>query len=47
VLIERDPLRLLATITYPSSHRPDEWFTTGHGAWLTVGDQGIRRWRLP
>jgi hypothetical protein len=47
VLIQREPLRVLATIAYPDGDTPRWSCVTGQGAWLTIGPEGIQRWLLP
>ncbi|HZC99772.1 MAG TPA: hypothetical protein VFA46_06140 [Actinomycetes bacterium] len=47
VLIQREPLRVLATIAYPDGDTPGWWCVTGQSAWLTIGPEGIQRWVLP
>jgi hypothetical protein len=46
LLIQREPLRALATIAYPDGDAPG-WCVTGQSAWLTIGPEGIQRWLLP
>jgi hypothetical protein len=47
VLVRRRPLQPIATVVYPCGAWLGRWSATGTGEWLTIGPQGIQRWRLP
>jgi hypothetical protein len=47
VLVQRQPLRLLGNIAYPSGDPPGWLRCSRDGDWLTVGSERIQRWLLP
>jgi hypothetical protein len=48
VLVQRQPLRLLADVAYPGGGAPPGWLCASRdGEWLTIGAGGVQRWLLP